>query len=206
VKLTVALVVLGVALLALPLAVKRLQDRPQYIKVRIVDRFTATVHRDSFPDADFLNGLLLAAGCGLATMAALFVWGGVLGGGELRRFFLVSAIGLGALAVEETFELSETVAYRAGVDASRTDLIFPLIAAVFLLAYRRILRTSRRAMLIGGIGAAVFVIAVFLDDVFPSAAARAEDPLESVATLFLLTAFGILTLELLGKRPRELAA
>jgi hypothetical protein len=205
VKLTIALVVLGVALLAVPLAVRRLQERPQYIKIRIVDRFTATVHRDSFPDADFLNGLLLAAGCGLATMAALLVWGGMLGGGELRGFFLVSAIGLGALAVEETFELSETVAYRAGVDARRTDLIFPLIAAVFLVAYRKILRTSRRAMLVGGTGAAVFLFALFLDDAFPLAG-RAEDPLESVATLLLLSAYGMLTLELLGKRPREVAA
>ena len=202
-KLTIALVVLGVALLALPLAVKRLQERPQYIKVRVLDRFTITVHRDSFPDADFLNGLLLAAGCGLATMAALLVSSGVLGGGgELRRFFLVSAIGLGALAVEETFELSESVAYRAGIDARRTDLLFPLIAAVFLVAYRRILRTSRRAILVGGVGAAVFVAAVFLDDAFPNAA-RAEDPLESVATLLLLSAYTILTLELLGKRPQE---
>jgi hypothetical protein len=205
VKLMIALVVLGVALLAVPLAVKRLQERPQYIKIRIAERFSATVHRDSFPDPDFLNGLLLAVGCGLATMAALLVWGGLLGGGELRQFFLVSAVGLAVLAVEETFELSETVAYRLGVDARRTDLLFPLIAAVFLIAYRRVLRTSRRAMAIGGIGAAVFLVALFLDDAFPRAG-RAEDPLESVATLLLLSAYGILTLELLGKRPREVAA
>jgi hypothetical protein len=204
VKLTIALVALGVALLTVPLAVKRLQDRPDFIKVRVLDRFSATLHRDSFPEPDFLNGLVLAAGCGLAAMAALLVWGGMLGGGDLRQFFLVSTIGFGALAVEETFELSETVAYHVGVSGERTDLAFPLIAAVFLVSYRRILRTSGRAMWIGGVGAAVFLSATFIDE-FPRAA-RAEDALESVATLLLLTAYGILTLALLGKRPREVAA
>jgi hypothetical protein len=202
--LAATLVALGVTLLALPLAFERVVGRPAEVRFRFLDRYTGTVYRDSFPDADLMNGLVLAAGAGLAVMTALLVARRLVGTPDLKWFFIVSGVGLGALAVEETFELSETAALLVGVDPKRTDVFVPLLGLVFLVAFRRVLLSSRRALWIGASGAALFVAALFSDSL--AGKRNFEDPLESVASLVLLTAFVVLALELVSGRPREAVA
>jgi hypothetical protein len=194
---------LGAAVVAVPLAVERVVDQRELIDVRIFDSFTTSILYQSYPHADLINGLELAVGCGLAGMAALLVAQGLGGDNRLLWFFLVTAIGLGALAVEETFELSELVAYKLSIDPKRTDLFLPVLALVYLVAFRRLLLGSRRAIWIGGAGAAVFVSALFVDQL--PGVSRLEDPLESLSTLLLLAAFATLVVELLGRSasPRE---
>jgi hypothetical protein len=56
-SLAAALVGLGLTLLALPLAFERVVDRPDEIRFRFLDNWTGTIHRESFPDPDLMNGL-----------------------------------------------------------------------------------------------------------------------------------------------------
>jgi hypothetical protein len=202
--LAAALVGLGVALLALPLAFERVVDRPDEIRFRFLDNWTGTIHRDSFPDPDLMNGLLLAAGAGLAVMTALLVSRGLVGSPDLKWFFVVSGVGLFALSVEETFELSETAAFVLGVNPRRTDVLVPLLGLVFLVVYRRVLVSSRQALWVGACGAAIFLGALF-SDALPGDR-NFEDPLESVASLLLLTAFVVPAVDLVSGRRREAIA
>jgi uncharacterized membrane protein YgdD (TMEM256/DUF423 family) len=199
-----SLALLGLGLLAIPLAFDRIGDDPEYVTVRVADSFRTSILHQSYPDPDLMNGLVLAAGCGLAAMAALLVGGDA----GLKRFFVVTAVGLGALAVEETFELSELVAYKLSIDAKRTDLFLPVVAVAYLAVYRRVLLTSRRAVWVGLVGAAIFASSILVDALPGST--RIEDPLESVASLLLLTAFGTLVVDLVSRaglvRPAEAAA
>jgi hypothetical protein len=202
--LAAALVGLGLTLLALPLAFERVVDRPAELRFRFLGDWTGTMHRDTFPDADLMNGLLLAAGAGLALMTALLVSRGLVGTPDLARFFTVSGIGLGALAIEETFELTETAAQIAGVNPRKTDIFVPILGLVFLVAYRRVLLSSRKALWIGAAGVALFLGALFSDSL--PGRRNVEDPLESVASLFLLTAFVVLAMDLVSRRQREVVA
>jgi hypothetical protein len=201
---TATLALVGLGLFALPLAFERIVDRPDQVRVRLLDRWTTTFHRDSFPDPDLMNGLVLAVGSGLAAMSALLVAHGLIGNEQLKRFFIVSAVGLAVLAIEETFELTETAASALGVDPKRTDLLLPVVGVVFLIAYRRLLLSSRRAIWIGACGAALFLGTLFVDSLPGNR--NVEDPLEAVASLLLMTAFAVLALDLVGGRRREAIA
>lgn len=196
--LAATLVGLGLTLLALPLAFERVVDRPDEVRFRFLDNWTGTIHRDSFPDPDLMNGLLLASGAGLAVMTALLVSRGLVGTPDLKWFFIVSGVGLFALAVEETFELSETAAWVVGVNSRRSDVVVPILGLVFLVVYRKVLLSSRRALLIGATGAGLFLCA-FFSDALPGDR-NFEDPLESVASLVLLTAFVVLAVDLVSRR------
>jgi hypothetical protein len=202
--LTATVVLVGLCLFALPLAFDRLQERPEQVRVRFLDRWTGTLQRDTFPDPDLMNGLVLAVGAGLAAMTALLVAHGLIGNAKLQLFFVVSAVFLAALAVEETFELSETFAVAVGVGPKRTDLMLPVLGLAFVLAFRRLLTKSRRAVWLGACGAALFLGTVFADSL--PGDRNIEDPLESLASLLLMTAFAVLTLELVGGRREEAVA
>lgn len=196
---------LGLALLAVPLSFQSTSPSPpRNVDVLFLDTVTFSVLRHSYPDPDLMNALVLAIGCGVALMAALVVWNG-LGPFGLRWFFLVSAILLAVLAIEETFELSEAVAAGAGMNPRRTDLLLPVVGVAFVLGYRRLLLRSRRAAWIGAAGALIFALALLSDTLV--GVSRTEDPLESVASLLLMTAFAVLTLDLLSARaPAETTA
>ncbi len=198
---TAALVLVGLGLFALPLAFQRIGERPEQVRVRFLDRWSGTLQRDTFPDPDLMNGLVLAVGAGLAVMAALLVGHGLIGNEQLQVFFVVSAVFLAALAVEETFELSETFAVAVGVGPKRTDLMLPVLGLAFVIVFRRLLSRSRTAVWLGACGAALFLGTVFADSL--PGDRNIEDPLESLASLLLMTAFAVLTLELVGGRREE---
>jgi hypothetical protein len=195
---------LGLVLLA-PLAFERLSAPDRHnVEVRFLDSVDFTLLRHAYPDADKMNALVLAAGCGLALMAALLAFSGVVEGRQ-RTFFVVTTLLFAALTIEESFELTEAAAEIVGVSPRKTDLLVPLVGVAFAARYWRLFVGSRRAIAIGAAGVAVFGLAISLDtftDPGPT-----EDPLESVASLLFLTAFAVLTLDLLtDSRAKEVTA
>ena len=66
-----ALVALGLALFVIPVGFERLGSQPVLLEVELLNATSFSLVRQAYPDADLMNGLVLATGTGMAVMAAL---------------------------------------------------------------------------------------------------------------------------------------
>ena len=66
-----ALVALGLALFVIPVGSERLGSQPVLLEVELLNATSFSLVRQAYPDADLMNGLVLATGTGMAVMAAL---------------------------------------------------------------------------------------------------------------------------------------
>lgn len=154
------------------------------------------------PRGDVVTSYLLVATASAAFLASLLA---VVtpGTGRARWLFLFAALGAGYLAVDEAFELHETVGanllFLEEIPGIRRpdDLLFAVYAipvAAFVIAFRRELAASRRALALLAAALAGFVLAALGDlrDLW------FENEVEAVGALLLLAAFIVLAVDLVA--------
>jgi hypothetical protein len=142
-------------------------------KVRVLDSFT--IYRDAEPPGgtDLLVGLVLASISGAALVSGLVLRAAEpRGESRLVRFYLVTWIGAGLLAVDELLGIHETIGHNLGFLAdlpavTRPDDFvfgaFVLPVLVYLLYFRDVILFSRRAVALWALAFVLLLLAVVLD-------------------------------------------
>lgn len=168
-------------------------------KVRVADAVTIYADGESSPKPDLFTGVGLAVVATAALMSFLLL--SAAGARErLRRFYLLSAIGLGFLAADELLGIHETVGHNLrfladvpGVE--RPDdliiLLYAIPAVGFLILFRDVLLASSRARLLFGLGLVLFVASALSD----IAAGALEEPLKFASAGCILAGLGTLMAE-----------
>jgi hypothetical protein len=165
--------------------------------VRLFNAFDVWVAKESIRALDAVNGLILAAGAGMAAMGALLTR---LVAPRTNRFFLITAAGLGYLAADELFGLHKTLGYNVGFlgRAPGTDspdhvlfalYVFP--ALVYLVFYWDLLLASRWGTRLMAGGVVLFGVAAELKLVDTGVD---EQWLEPVSSLVLVSGLALVAL------------
>ncbi len=167
------------------------------------------VDRERLGPLDVLNGLILAAGAGIALLTATLL------GGELRvrRFFWLLALGFSYLALDEQLGAHETIGFNLAFLAdlpgvhSPEDVVFALYAIpalAVLVHYRSLIASDRVGLRLVLAGLMLFASAALLDvaDSFLD-----EQWLEVPSSLALVSGFTLIALRYLKPvlRPTDFA-
>lgn len=168
-------------------------DSGTIYEIRIADSVTVYAAEESRPDTDAVSGSALVA---LAT-AALMTFLLLVATGAARRlrlFYAVATAGFAFLALDELFAIHETVGHNLlflsdlpGIERP-DDVIFALYvvpALAFVIYFRDIMASSRRAVLLFAAAVAVFVLAGLSD----IAGVGVDELLEVVTAGFIVGGF-----------------
>ena len=174
------------------------ESAPVY-EIRIADSVTIYAAEDSRPNPDVFTGSALVA---LATAAlfAFLVLSAASRDQRLLRFYALSSIGFGLLAIDEFFAVHETIGHNLvfladlpGIERP-DDAVFLMLllpAGAFIYAFRDILLGSRRLRQYFGGALVAFVLAAFSD----IAGLLTEEPLEILSGLCIVIGFASLISE-----------
>jgi hypothetical protein len=177
-------------------------------RVRVFDTAEFNIAAEAErPRGDLVTSYLLLATAAVAMLAS-FLAAARPQGGRTKWLFLWAALGTGYLAMDEQFEIHETLGanmvFLGDVPGIRRpdDVIFaayaiPLVA--FIIAFRAELRSPRFGVLLLGAAVACFGLAALADirDL------RFEDEIEALAALLFLVTLVVLALDHLGRDPRR---
>jgi hypothetical protein len=169
-------------------------------RVRAFDAFTFLAAPETTADTDLMNSMLLAAIVGVTLLAAALT-----GDRRLRLFFALAAVGMVVLAIDEGFELSETIGYNMswldalpGLSAEKIDVLDAVPALAFAWIFRDVLLSSAAALWFWLGGLVLFFVTLALEVL---AKTPVEDAVEVLASACLLVGFLVLAINRL--RPED---
>jgi hypothetical protein len=171
-------------------------------KVEVLGQVTIYADEESRPHVDFVSGLMLIS-AGVASLVLGLVLRALDGASrpQLVRFYLFTFAGAGFLGLDEMFGIHETIganlrflAGLGGVDKA-DDVIFgayALPAFAYVVAFRNILVSQRRALILFGVALVLFLVSAATDvDVF-EVGFGVEDAIEVLSTVCLVAGLGSL--------------
>jgi hypothetical protein len=172
-------------------------------RVEVLGQFTIYADEESRVGADFVSGLILIS-TGVASLVVGLLLRALDGAGSLVRFYLFTFAGAGFLGLDEMFGIHETLganlrflAGLGGVDKA-DDVIFgayALPALAYVVAFRSVLLSQRRALILFGLGLALFLVSAATDvDVF-EVGYGVEDAIEVVSTVCVLAGLSSLAVQ-----------
>ena len=201
----VALVLIGLYVAASPEVLEKGQllsyTTHTVWRVRLFDAFDVWVAKETVAPPDVVNGLILAAGAGMAAMGVLLT--GTFAP-RTNRFFVLFALGLAYLAADEQLALHETLGYnldflaRAPGTNSPEHVLFALYAVpavAFFIFYWDLLLASHWGARLMAAGVLLFVVAAGLDVVDSS---FDEQWIEPVASTALVGGFALVAVRQLS--------
>ena len=156
-------------------------------RVRLFNAFDVWVAKESIGPLDAINGLIIAAGAGMATMGALLTRSVA---PRTNRFFWLLAAGLAYLAADEQLALHETFGYNLDFLArvpgvhSPEDVFFALYAVpavAFFIFYWDLILASRWGARLMALGVVLFGAAAALDVVDRFIDEQWVEPISSIA-------------------------
>jgi hypothetical protein len=199
-------------------------DAGRVYKVRVFDSFTMYADGESKIEADTIEGILLVSTATAALIAFLLLraWGA---SRRQLRFYLITFLGIGYLALDELFSIHETIGHNMrflgdlpGVERP-DDVIFAsygIPALAFLLYFRDVFLGSRRGMILIGLGVALFglsavsdIAAAPFEEAFSLEEGSFEEAVELLGVISLTAGFATLIGEHLSqglglpRRPAE---
>lgn len=156
-------------------------------RVRAGHAFTFLAAPETTANTDLMNTIVLGALGGITALAALLARDR-----RLRLFFALAAVGAAILALDEGFELSETVVYNLGWLAAlgpvarKLDVLDAIPVAAFVWGFRDVVRSSAAAVWFWSTGLVLFGFTLALE---VAAATPVEDAIEVVASTSVLLGF-----------------
>ena len=172
------------------------------LRVRVFDAFNVLVAPETRANTDLMNVIVLCLLAGTAILAAVLS-----PSGRWRIFFALAAAGAFVAAIEEGFELTETLGYNLGwladqgIPVRKIDVLDVFPAAAFIWVFRDFLAASTTALWFLVFGAALFAGSILLEIVVLT---PVEDVFEVVASVSLFLGFLVLATERL--RPARSVA
>ncbi len=165
-------------------------------RVRVFGGPELWLDREALSPLDALNGLILATGAGMASLAAALTrrWRGPR---RVFRFLALLAVGMGFLALDEQLGVHETIGFNLDFLAdipgvgSPEDVIFALYAVpvtAFLVGYRDLLLASPRGLFLAIVGILLFAAAACLE---LASVPRVEQWIEPSASLALVAGLSL---------------
>lgn len=178
----------------------RSEDGTPLVRIRFFGLFTMKAETASKPDSDIANSLLLAMLSGISLLAAVLMhrFGG--GVARLRYFFPVAFLGFGWLALDEILELNESVSQNFSWGDHLDAITYVPLALIFLWFFRDILLSSRTALWLCAAAVALAAASTGLDALHTGTGP--EEKMEPLASLLLVAAFVVLSVEQLSRIPR----
>jgi hypothetical protein len=174
----------------------------EVLRVRFFDAFNVLVAPETRANTDLMNVIVLCLLTGTAILAAILS-----PSGRWRLFFTLAAAGAFVAAVEEGFELTETLGYNLswfadhGLPVRKIDALDVFPAAAFIWVFRDFLAASSTALWFLLFGALLFTGSIVLEVITLT---PVEDVFEVVASVSLFLGFLVLATERL--RPAGSAA
>jgi hypothetical protein len=178
----------------------RAEDGTELVRIRFFDLFTMKAEPASKPDSEAANSLLLAMLSGVALLAAVLVRRSGTAAGRLRYFFPVAFVGFGWLALDELLELSESVGRNFSWGDYLDMIVYAPLALIFLLFFRHIVLSSRTALVLCIAAVVLAAGSAGLDTL--QSGTGAEEKMEPLASVLLVVAFIVLSVEQLSRIPR----
>jgi hypothetical protein len=177
----------------------RLEDGTPVVRIRFFDLFTMKALSESKPSSDDANSLLLAMLSGVSLLAAVLVARSGRASGRLRYFFPVAFLGFGWLSVDELLELNESVGSNLSWGDHLDVISYAPLALIFLWFFRDIVLSSRTALWLCAAAVALAVASAGLDAL--QTGTGPEEKMEALASLVLVAAFIVLSIEQLSRIP-----
>jgi hypothetical protein len=171
----------------------------EVLRVRIFDAFSVLAAPETRADTDLMNVVVLCLLAGTAVLASVLS-----PKGRMRMFFAIAAAGAFLAALEEGFELSETLGYNLnwfadhGIPVRKIDVLDAIPAVAFIWVFRDLLVASTTALWFLAFGALLFLGSLVLEVV---ALSPVEDVFEVVASASLFLGFVVLATDRL--RPLQ---
>jgi hypothetical protein len=162
-------------------------------RVRVGHAFTVLAAPETTANTDLMNTIVLGALAGMTALAALLARER-----RLRLFFALAAVGAAVLAVDEGFELSETVVYNIGwlgalgPVARKLDVLDAIPVLAFAWSFRDVMRSSAAAVWFWSAGLVFFLFTLVLE---VAATTPVEDAIEVVASTSVLLGFVAIAVE-----------
>jgi hypothetical protein len=162
--------------------------------VRFADSVTFVVAPQDRGVANGVDALVLAIFAGIAFVTGLFFRNFVQTDlPRLQTFFAVVAGGAAVMALDEEFEMVETLAYNLervvalpGSPQDFDEIFWAVLMAGFLWYFREVLLSSRIVAALWGLGAVIFFAGAIADVGFN---AWFEDGLETIASCLFMAGF-----------------
>jgi hypothetical protein len=160
------------------------------LRVRIFDAFNVLATPETQANTDLMNVVVLCLLAGTAVLAAVLS-----PRKRMRLFFALAAAGAFVAALEEGFELSETLGYNFGwlndhgIPVRKIDVLDVVPAAAFVWVFRDFLAASSTALWFLAFGALLFVGSVSLEILVLT---PVEDVFEVVSSASLFLGFLVL--------------
>ena len=139
------------------------------LRVRVFDAFNVLVAPETRANTDLMNVIVLCLLAGTAILAAVLS-----PSGRLRIFFALASACAFVAAIEEGFELTETLGYNLGwladqgIPVRKIDVLDVFPAAAFIWVFRDFLAASTTALWFLVFGAALFAGSILLEIVVGS--------------------------------------
>jgi hypothetical protein len=183
-------------------------------KIRVLDSFTMYADGESKLEVDTIEGILLVS-IATAALIAFLLLRAAAADPKRRRFYLVVFIGIGFLALDELFSIHETIGHNLrfladlpGVERP-DDVVFAsygIPAVAFLIYFRDVLLSSRRGVILIGLGVALFglsavsdIAAAPFEDAFSLEEGSFEEAVELLGVISLTAGFATLIVEHLSQ-------
>lgn len=171
-------------------------------KVGVFDTFNVYLAQDTTMTADVATALVFIVLAGMALLAGiLMLRAGVESPRRLAAFFFAVAIGSIYLGLDEMLELNETIGHNLQFLAklpgiSRPDDLdapsYGIPGLAFLVYFRQIVLSSRRALCLATVSAGLFALATLIDR---AGSSGMEEKLEVLAALGFASSFIALVVE-----------
>lgn len=177
-------------------------------QIRILGRFDLYAEPELKPSTDLFNSYILVSISTLSLFVALLLRAAAERRPRVELFFLLTWLGTGFLAADELMGLHETLGHNlrfltALPGITRPDdaivVFYALPALAFLLVFRDVLLSSRRATQAFVLALAIAVLSSLLD----VASVPLEEPLELLASTAILVGFLLLAIEQLRANVLE---